>query len=85
MEEIPQFLREDFLFPSEERKNSSDLSFHSSEVSFHSSEEFFLAFVGKASFSSELFRNPYVGNYYVRRLIAILYLCRWRGLSSSIY
>ena len=35
--------REGFLFSSEERKNSSDLSFHSSEVSVDSSEEFFLS------------------------------------------
>ena len=37
------FFRGYFLFPREERKNSSDLSFDSSEVSFDSSEEFFLS------------------------------------------
>ena len=55
MEGILQFLPEDFLFPSEERKNSSDLSFHSSEVSFHSSEEFFLASVEKDPFPASYF------------------------------
>ena len=33
------------MFSTEERKNSSDLSFDSSEVSFHSSEEFSIASV----------------------------------------
>ena len=40
------FFRGYFLFPREERKNSSDLSFDSSEVSFDSSEEIFLSSLG---------------------------------------
>ena len=55
------FFRGYFLFPREERKNSSDLSFDSSEVSFDSSEEIFLAhvenrkyYIGKNEMSSEL-------------------------------
>ncbi|WP_302336136.1 hypothetical protein, partial [uncultured Porphyromonas sp.] len=35
-----KFFRGDFLFSSEGRKNSSEVSFDSSEVSFDSSEEF---------------------------------------------
>ena len=35
-----KFSRSYFLFSSEERENSSDLSFYSSEVSFDSSEVF---------------------------------------------
>ncbi|WP_298544403.1 hypothetical protein, partial [uncultured Porphyromonas sp.] len=37
-----KFFRGYFLFSSEERKNSSEVSFDSSEVSFDSSEEFFI-------------------------------------------
>ena len=40
------FFRGYFLFPREERKNSSDLSFDSSEVSVDSSEEIFLSSLG---------------------------------------
>ena len=61
------FFRGYFLFPREERKNSSDLSFDSSEVSFDSSEEIFLAHVenqkyprGKSKISTEASRRPLV-------------------------
>ncbi len=42
---ISKFLGGYFLFSTEEKENSSDLSFHSSEVSFDSSELFFRAHV----------------------------------------
>ena len=52
------FFRGYFLFPREERKNSSDLSFDSSEVSFDSSEEILLASVDIFYFPRSYFGNP---------------------------
>ena len=53
--EIEKFIRRYVGLFSEERKNSSELSFHSSELSFHSSE---LSF-----HSSELLFRPSVENF----------------------
>ena len=49
-QEEDNFFRGDFLFFSEEREISSDLSFDSSEVSFDSSEEFLLSSQGNSDF-----------------------------------
>ena len=72
------FFRGYFLFPREERKNSSDLSFDSSEVSFDSSEEIFLAHVenqkyprGESKISTEASRRPSC----VTDLLAVERLC----------
>ena len=54
---ISKFLGGYFLFSTEEKENSSDLSFDSSEVSFDSSELFFRAHVENLFFPTELFEN----------------------------
>ena len=55
------FFRGYFLFPREERKNSSDLSFESSEVSFDSSEEIFLAHVENRKYPPRRIENIHRG------------------------
>jgi hypothetical protein len=47
-----------FLFSTEAKKNSSDLSFDPSEVSFDSSEEFFLTSVENFNFPASYLEFP---------------------------
>ena len=58
IEEIDQFLGGDLGLSSEERRNSSEVSFHSSEVSFHSSELLYPGSVGNVRLLRGAFRFP---------------------------
>ena len=70
-EEIQESPRRYFGFATEERKNTSEVSFDSSEVSFDSSEEIFLASVKNFHFPPS-----YSGNS-SRKIMYVVTPCRY--------